>query len=154
MNSITDLWICVSQGRVTSDYLFLFSQPPSENVQLDQVKIACLIQKKVSPWCTVLIHVYLGSKFCPVLETTGFRRLLCSMSVLQVKTVHLLDVFQSLMFSRIWNHVLLLIIFYSGTFLIINTEGLKKMYTHFNVQNICLNKLLVYLRFNFENAHR
>jgi hypothetical protein len=29
------------------------------------------------------------------------------------------------------------------------TDGPKK-YTHFNVQNICLNNSLVYLRFNFQ----
>jgi hypothetical protein len=26
------------------------------------------------------------------------------------------------------------------------------MYTHFNVQNICLNNLLLYLRLNLENV--
>jgi hypothetical protein len=34
------------------------------------------------------------------------------------------------------------------------TEGSKKKYVHFNVQNICLNNLLVYLWFNFENDSR
>jgi hypothetical protein len=33
-------------------------------------------------------------------------------------------------------------------------EGHKKMYTYFNIQNICLNNLLVYIRFNFESVHR
>jgi hypothetical protein len=32
-------------------------------------------------------------------------------------------------------------------------EG-QKMYTHFNVQNICLINLLVYLRYSFENVRR
>jgi hypothetical protein len=35
-----------------------------------------------------------------------------------------------------------------------HTVGPKKMCTQFNVQNICLNNLLVYLRFNFENVGR
>jgi hypothetical protein len=34
------------------------------------------------------------------------------------------------------------------------TDGPKNIYTHFSVQNICLNSLLVYVRFNFENFFR
>jgi hypothetical protein len=30
----------------------------------------------------------------------------------------------------------------------------KEMCTHFNIQNICLNNLFVYLRFNFGNVRR
>jgi hypothetical protein len=34
------------------------------------------------------------------------------------------------------------------------TEASKQMYAHFNVQNIRLNNLLVYIRFNSENVRR
>jgi hypothetical protein len=36
----------------------------------------------------------------------------------------------------------------------IKIQGAQKMYTHLNVQNICLNNLLAYLQFNLENVHR